>query len=774
MISFFLLVTGIVGYLLANSKASADQEEDVKELETNGVGSNVYLDILSKKLAENLPSPIEDYVDFQGQKELLDQRLKIQDIVIISGAGGMGKSALAAQYGNDCKQGGNAQVIWIKGTQIEEEFFRLARIMGIETSNLSSEIIRNLVYGNLEKISHAKRILLIFDNVETKEKIKRSLINLPNTSKVIITARNGDVLEGIQPININGFDKKEAFFYLRKTLQRNEEETEKIINAVGASPFRLSIVVAYLKSRCLMSVDEFISIYLSIKEGRSQNKEIYPEVEMLFGNLKANSPKAWALLKYLAYLDAGGVSVKFITAIMGQTVDELEESVNKLRELSLMQIIEGKETILKITHRIVQDETKKALVIEDATQVPKLLEKMIHELDQILPNVNDNLEHWRKAAEWINHAETLTQEGKKVNLSFTEKANLLHKIGIYYYQVNLNYNQALYYWKELLSYQKSVHQGNHSDIANTLNNIGKAYESLFGEQNIEKGIIYMEQSLEMRQKLFLGSHPDIATSFNSVGVAYFHLGGEQNIRKGLKYFKKSLKMRQKLFHGDNADVAKSLNNLGSSYIALGGEQNIEEGITYMLQSLKMRKKLFKEKHHSDLAESFNSLGEAYQLLGGEGNTRKALIYLQEDLKIRQELFKTNHFDLAVSLHTIGLCYEKLGDIDKLLEYNKQTYGIYLAIFNENDKKTKEIKSAIELLQPNFFAKTRLSKNLPTCLGGNKVGPEYRQIITSRGEINDHQIILKQKLQKDILNKIVESVDKYGWTYDYFGSIGQVN
>ncbi len=185
--SFSLIAASIMAYLLINSQASAEQEENENELETNGVESNVHLDILSKKLAANLPSPIEDYVDFQGKKELLDQRLKIQDIVIISGAGGMGKSTLATQYSNECQQRGDTQVIWIKGTQIEAEFFRLAGLLGIETNGLNRELIRNLVYGNLQMHFGRKDLLFIFDNVETKEKIENYLINLPNTAKVIIS-----------------------------------------------------------------------------------------------------------------------------------------------------------------------------------------------------------------------------------------------------------------------------------------------------------------------------------------------------------------------------------------------------------------------------------------------------------------------------------------------------------------------------------------------------------------------------------------------------------
>ncbi len=856
--SFYLIAASIMAYLLINSQASADQEEDVKELETNGVGSNVHLKILSKKLAANLPSLIENYVDFRGKKELLDQKLNEREIVVISGAGGMGKSTLAAQYGNDCQQGGNTQVIWIKGTQIEEEFSHFAGILGIETNDLSSEIIRNLVYGNLQDLFDKNQILLIFDNVETKEKIEKYLINLPSTAKVIITARNRNLLEGIRPVNVDGFSKDEASFYLRQAIKSSEEETETIINVVGESPFRLSIVVAYLKNHRLMSVDEFVDIYLTIKgvkSERSQNEEIYPEVEMLFGNLKNDSPKAWQLLKYLAYLDAEGVSVKFIREIMDQTLDELEATVNDLRKLSLVKIKESNETTLKVSHRIIQDETKKALVEEDQTQVPKLLKKLIGELDQVFPNVNDNPEHWRKAIEWINHAEQLTQEGKKVNLAFTDLKSLFSKIGNYSYYIKFNYKEAINYWNELLDYQRKIYPSDHPEIAvllnsvgtsytklggkedlrkglqykkdaltmyqtlfpgdhpytaNSLNNVGWTYAKLEEEENLRKGLQYLKKGLKMREALFSGDHSATADSLNNIGYTYGKLSGEENLRKSLHYLEKGLKMRQALFLGNYLGTARSLNNIGSTYIQLGWEENLHKGLKYLEDALEMLQVLFPG-NHPDTAFSFKNIGSTYAKLEGEENLCKGLKYLNNGLNMQQALFPGNHPATANALSRIGctytklagqenlrkglkyqedalkmqqtlfpgnnpwtslllhnlvITYQKLGDENKALEYMKQAYSIYAAKFDENHKKVRDIKVQIESLEPNFFINQQDESTLkcPNCLGGNKVGPECRWIINSRGKVDDGLLELKKKIQSNVLNTVVESVESYKWSH----------
>lgn len=991
------------------------------------------------KVAEHLPLETPNYVEMEGKRKELEESLEVRNVALISGPRGMGKTTLAAKYGKDCKHSG-WQVRWIKGARIHEEFLKLAKDLNIKTDNLGPEEIRDLVYGGLERFTK-KRILLVIDNAKDWKEIKQYLVNLPNHVKVVITSRQGNLLQeiGVRPIIVKGFGRKEAVFYMQEALGKDKREAERLVEAVTESPFRLSKVVAYLKKHSLMSIDDFIEDYEAIKMGKHQDEEIYPEVELLFRDLKKQSPKSWQLLKYSAYLDAEGVPLELVSRLMGKSLVELQESVNALEELALMNVVvDGRKRSLKVSHRIIWTEARKALIEEDGSQPQKILRELIFEVDRILPKMSRNPKNLMEVAPWLSHVHILIEEAERIGLPFIDRKDLVSKLGKYYYAMGVNRKETLRYWQELLDYYKNVHEENHPDVVNALNNIGLAYLELGTEEGIRSGIAHLEESLERGQKLFPGDNPEVAMLLNNLGVAYQKLEGKEDIREGIKYLGASLKMyknayskddslkddltensglvasvvsvasislgvssfigsligsfsnlfsnrqfysnypetalvltnlgdayqklggksnvllalecqklslgmRQRLFPGNHPDVARSLNSVGYAYCELGGEKNIRKGIKYLTRSSTMNKELFLNKH-SQTAQSLNQLGVAYLMLGGEKNVREGLKCVSEALKICRELpsdnrsietiflhnlgvaysalggednileglkhsnvsldlckaifpdkhfqtaqtlngigveyrelggkeniqeglrrlneslerisgndfltarvlyniglahlalkgkedvqeglrrsreclkickelftednhqtalalnsisvacrelggeymeegwkkanqsltmlqrlFPSNHPDVGMALNNLGAYYSVLGDGNNALELKKQAYGIYLATFREDYKKTKEIKSDIELLEPGFFKSHELGQKIEEKSGiisFRVVGPECRKPIFFKGELGNDSIVLKQRIQKTVLSEVVKIVDSHGWSYAF--------
>ncbi|QQV74493.1 hypothetical protein H6P87_00027 [Rickettsia tillamookensis] len=239
----------------------------------------------------------------------------------------------------------------------------------------------------------------------------------------------------------------------------------------------------------------------------------------------------------------------------------------------------------------------------------------------------------------------------------------------------------------------------------------------------------------MYQELYQGSHPNIATSLNNVGIAQGNLG---KVKEGLRYFWLALKMRQKLYQGNHPSIADSLSNIGVIYEKLG---DISRGLGYKKEALTMQQKLY-QGNHVAIATSLNNVGTAYDKLG---YIFVSLKYFESGLKMFQELHQGNHPDIAGFLTNIGLAYHKLDDAYKAIELYKQAYLMRVQTLGAAHP-DKELKSYLEKIAPEFIKNN-----------------ETREFILQRGDFKEVTLEIKQKLQKEVLNKIFINAAKYKWS-----------
>ncbi len=222
-------------------------------------------------------------------------------------------------------------------------------------------------------------------------------------------------------------------------------------------------------------------------------------------------------------------------------------------------------------------------------------------------------------------------------------------------------------YKKVLEMRQALYPFNHPDVADSLNNVGLAYDTL-GEA--KKGLGYQEQALEMYRAFYPGNHPSVAASLNNVGSAYETLG---EAKKGLGYQEQALEMIQALYPGNHPDVAGSLNNVGMAYQTLGESS---KGLGYQEQALQMYRALYPGKHPA-VANSLNNVGNVYE---GLGESSKGLWYQEQALEMIQALYPGNHPAVANSLNNVGVTYEGLGESSKGLWYQEQALEIMQALY----------------------------------------------------------------------------------------------
>jgi CHAT domain-containing protein/Tfp pilus assembly protein PilF len=158
--------------------------------------------------------------------------------------------------------------------------------------------------------------------------------------------------------------------------------------------------------------------------------------------------------------------------------------------------------------------------------------------------------------------------------------------------------------------------GDRAGEATTLNNIGKAYDSM-GER--QKALDCYSQGLPLWRAV--GDRAGEATTLNNIGLVYDALGEKQ---KALDYLNQGLSLDHAV--GDRAGEARALNNIGGVYSDLGEKQ---KALDYYSQALPLLRAVG---NRAGEATTLSNIGGVYDALGEK---QKALDYYSQALPLRR-------------------------------------------------------------------------------------------------------------------------------------------
>ncbi|OJW71117.1 MAG: hypothetical protein BGO68_04705 [Candidatus Amoebophilus sp. 36-38] len=627
------------------------------------------------------------YLLRENKEEELSQKLKKEGVCVVSGHGGVGKSTLVAQYGYSQKED---QLVWWMQAETQEKLVKsyqeLAQELGIDYQKLAEgfkqayeQYLLELSRRVYNALADRKRtVLLILDNAADSKLIANVLKHRPSSVQIVITTRKARNFEAYSQVKLAAFKKEEGIKYVKKWFesslyQPTDTEITALIEEVGLIPQNLALAVGYIGQKKLMTMQGYVAKLREIKktEIKDDKKFILPEVSLGLEGLDLQSQLT---MRYGAYLDPDFISLSLISALVGAKDEEILESLlDRLEELSLITIIKGQGNELGIQiHREVQAACKQyqGWINKDSMSDEELVLSIIKVLDENMPWVTEVPDStWDQARIYApNVVYVIGNVDKTLKTSLL--ADLISRLGNYKQQVERNFEQALKYNRQALEMRQALYPGNHIQVAESFNNLGRIYKAL---GNYQEALKYFERALEIRQELYPGNHTEVAESLHSLGRVYRGLGEYQ---KALEYSKQALEMWQALYPGNHPQVADAFNTVGSAYKALGQYQ---EALKCYQQALEIRQALYTG-NHPDLAQSMNSLGVIHRALG---HNQEALKYLKQALEIRKALYTDNHPKVAQSYNNVGSVYKIIGRYQEALEYYKQALEMKKGLYKGN-------------------------------------------------------------------------------------------
>ena len=172
---------------------------------------------------------------------------------------------------------------------------------------------------------------------------------------------------------------------------------------------------------------------------------------------------------------------------------------------------------------------------------------------------------------------------------------------------------------------------------------------------------YFEKALAIRKKTLGEEHTDVAESHNNLGVVYSHLA---KYNEAKEHYEKALFIWKKTYGEEHADVAASYNNLGVVYGNLGKYSEAKE---YLDKALIVRKKINKEED-AHVASSYNNLGTVFS---HRGKYSKAKELYEKALFILKKIYYVGHKLVATIYHNLGIVCSQLGEYFKAKNYFKK-------------------------------------------------------------------------------------------------------
>ena len=230
-------------------------------------------------------------------------------------------------------------------------------------------------------------------------------------------------------------------------------------------------------------------------------------------------------------------------------------------------------------------------------------------------------------------------------------AQALNQTGKQYFHLG-DYSTALEYLKLSLSIQQEI--GDKSGEGRTLNNISGIFKAR-GEY--DTALEYLKRSLLITQAI--GDKAGEGVTLNNIGKIFQARG---DYAPALEYLKRSLSIMQEI--GDKVGEGKTLNNIGEIYLLRG---EYDTALEYQKRSLSIQQAI------GDKSGEGTTLNNISQIFHVRGEYDKALEYYKRSLSISQAI--GDKAGEGTTLNNISQIFQARGEYDRALEYLKRSLAI---------------------------------------------------------------------------------------------------
>lgn len=596
-------------------------------------------------------------------------------VLLVNGMGGIGKSTLAKFYSTTFKNNFD-HLIWIdvlsnfdipktkkeKHDQFIDAFIHNHTLLNnIELSSINDDLSNRSKFEIiLNKIQNIKgNNLLIIDN--TTDVIEYYYDHLPKYPpwKIIITSR--EKMNIFKKIEVRNLLKKEALslFYLFYRLEKDDKSLSELFEIIGYHTLTIELL-----AKTANHMNTSIGVFLrkikeeginalglaGVKSKYSQKEDPSSPFEILIKTFRVSNLNKFEkeVLMYFSILP----SINIITFDLQNLLGFIDNLLGVLSSLDIKGWLIKEKEGFRI-HQVIQSVVRHQLSPRNES-----CKNIVIKLTKCLEFSNDDDPVAK--SKYLPLAESVTDYIKKDNEDFI---SLFNNMGDVLTDIG-NYQKSLFFLESALKMHNKINSQDSGLLANIYNNLGWLSLSLGHFSDSE---MYYLKALEIRKK-FTNDEERLKLSiiYNGLGWCNYVSTKYENVDKYMdakKHLYMALEIRLDVLGEFNTDVAQTYNNLCAVLSFLGEKEEKEKAINLGLKSLHIKEMLL-GKYNLDVATTYNNIAVG---LKRTGEFEKALHFILEALKIEKKIFNYKHPILAVRFYNLGDIFFNL---DELYEAEK--------------------------------------------------------------------------------------------------------
>lgn len=627
------------------------------------------------------------------------------DIVFMSGIGGIGKSELAKNYVKTYRNDYDSIIYTtyngsFQGLINDDSNVHIANFSQCQDEKPQDYFKRKL--RKLKELCDSKVLFIIdnLDNSELEDEEQKRLSDIFSIGcKFLITTRIREWGYFVYDLDVlsEKSDLVTLFcrYFLNNTVGKEfslagiaDEEASaisEIINYVDGHTLSVELIARQTKAGFLTPARMLAKLkehglsgsgkekVNSTKDNRQSKKTAFDHMNAIFDIANLSEQEKYVLAN-MALMPIEGISGDLFKDCCGL---EDFDTVNKLVDCGWLN---REDDIIKM-HPVIGEIAAVRCIDKEATQCEELLGNVEKMMVNFTWDCDDDT--WHKNEAFLNG---VANNLVKYDFSSEPIAVILVDMPIFMLNFESGERWALQSYKIF----KDLYGDEHPEVAVSLNDLGNFYYKTGCGKKAEQCFL---QSCEMCERLYGREHPAVTECLNNLGMLFLEMRNKEKAEQCLiqaydifisLYDRECSGMASNLnclddiyqdFEEEPSRTAQYLNDLGETYDEDGIFENAEQSL---LRSYEIRKILYGE-YDSDTAQSINNLGNFYIDIG---NLDAAEQYFLLFYEVCRELYGEEHSHTATALNNLGALYGRTGDMGKAEQCLLKSYKIRKKVHEE--------------------------------------------------------------------------------------------